>query len=137
MQVQPFLYFEGRCEEALEFYRKTLGAQVTSLARYGDAPPPKPGGAPTPGIEQKVMYASLRIGDSTVLASDGHCEGRADFKGFSLSLTVSDDAEAQRLFAALADGGTVKTPMAKTFFSSRFGMLTDRFGVAWMIYVEE
>jgi PhnB protein len=135
MQIQPYLFFDGSCEEAIEFYRRTLGAQVTMLMRFKDSPePPQPGMCP-PGAEDKIMHASLRIGDTTVLASDGRCSGKPSFQGISLSLTVADDAEAERLFAALADGGQVQMPLAKTFFSSRFGMVADRFGVTWMVYV--
>jgi PhnB protein len=135
--VQPYLFFDGRCEEAIEFYRGALGAEVTMLMRFKDSPePPKPGMCP-PGSENKVMHASLRIGQTTVLASDGRCEGRPSFQGFSLSLTVPDEAAAERLFAALAKGGQVQMPLAKTFFSPRFGMVADCFGVSWMIYVAQ
>jgi PhnB protein len=132
MQVQPYLFFDGRCDEALEFYQGALGAEVTMLMRFKDSP--DPGSCPA-GAQDKVMHASLRIGDSTVLASDGRCQGRPSFEGFALSLTASDDAEAERLFAALGAGGQVQMPLAKTFFASRFGMVADRFGVPWMIYV--
>jgi PhnB protein len=135
MQVQPYLFFDGRCEEALEFYRKTLGAEVLMLLRFKDSPePPQPGMVP-PGSEDKVMHTSFRIGETTVMASDGRCQGRPSFQGFSLVLTASNEAEANRLFAALADGGQVQMPLAKTFFSPRFGMVADRFGVSWMIIV--
>jgi PhnB protein len=132
MQVQPYLNFNGRCEVAIEFYRRTLGAEVVMLSRFKDCPDP---GMVSPGSENKVMHANLRIGDSTVLASDGSCEGRATFQGFSLSLTVSTEIEAEQRFASLADGGQVQMPLAKTFFSPRFGMVADRFGVSWMVYV--
>ncbi len=135
MQVQSYLFFDGRCEEALEFYRRTLGAEVSMLMRYKDSPEPAQPGMVPPGSENKVMHSSLRIGDTTVMASDGRCLGQPNFQGFSLSLTVPDDAEAKRLFAALSDGGQVQMPLAKTFFSSCFGMLADRFGVSWMIIV--
>ena len=135
MQVQPYLFFDGRCEEAVEFYRSALGAEVTMLMRFKDNPDPQAAGACQPGAEDKVMHLSLRIGNTTVLASDGRCLGQPNFQGFALSLTVSDDDEAERLFAALADGGQVQMPLTKTFFSSRFGMVADRFGVSWMIYV--
>jgi PhnB protein len=135
MQVQPYLFFDGRCEEAIEFYRKTLGAEVTMLMRFKDSPEPHEPGMVPSGSENKVMHASFRIGDTTVMASDGQCVGKPSFQGFSLSLTVLNDAEAERLFAALADGGKVQMPLTKTFFSSRFGMVADRFGVAWMIIV--
>lgn len=135
MQVQPYLFFDGRCEEAIEFYRKALGAEVRMLMRFKDNPePPAPGNCP-PGSENKVMHANLRIGDTQVMASDGRCQGRPSFQGFALSLTVPDDADAERRFAALADGGKVQMPLAKTFFSSRFGMVADRFGVSWMVIV--
>ena len=135
MQVQPYLFFDGRCEEAIEFYRRAVGAEVTMLMRFKESPEPQSPGAVPPGSENKIMHASLRIGDSTVMASDGRCLGRPAFQGFSLSLTVSDDAEAERRFAALAEGGQVQMPLAKTFFSSRFGMVADRFGVSWMVIV--
>ncbi|TAK44768.1 MAG: VOC family protein [Betaproteobacteria bacterium] len=136
MQIQSYLFFDGRCEEALEYYRKALGAELMMLIRNRESPePPAPGMLP-PGSENKVMHASLRIGDSVVMASDGHCRGQPSFQGFSLSLTVPDEARADQLFAALADGGQVQMPLAKTFFSPRFGMVADRFGVSWMVYVE-
>jgi PhnB protein len=135
MQVQPYLFFDGRCEEAVEFYRKTLGAEVTMLMRFKDSPEPHQPGMVPPGSDDKVMHASFRIGDTTVLASDGRCLGKPSFEGFSLSLTVSNDAEAEGLFTSLSDRGKVQMPLAKTFFSSRFGMVADRFGVSWMVYV--
>ena len=132
MQVQPYLFFEGRCEEAVEFYRNALGAEITMLMRWKESPDPQ---MCQPGAEEKVMHMSFRIGDTTLLASDGRCTGQPNFQGFSLSLTAADDAEAERLFAALADGGQVRMPLTKTFFSSRFGMVADRFGVPWTIWV--
>ena len=135
MQVQPYLFFDGRCEEAVEFYRSALGAEVTMLMRFKDSPEPHEAGMVPPGAGDKVMHVSFRIGESMVLASDGRCEGQPSFQGFSLSLTVPHESEAERLFAALADGGQVQMPLAKTFFASRFGMVADRFGVSWMIYV--
>jgi PhnB protein len=132
--VEPYLFFGGRCEEALEFYRKALGAQIGMTMRYKDSPePPPPGMLPT-GFENKVMHASFRIGTTTVMASDGCSEG-GSFSGFSLALAVPTEAEAERAFAALADGGKVQMPLTKTFWSPRFGMLTDRFGIGWMINV--
>ncbi|MGH6844742.1 MAG: VOC family protein [Methylocella sp.] len=132
MQVQPYLSFEGRCEEAVEFYRKALGAEVTMLMRRKESPDPK---MCEPGTEEKVMHTSFRIGETTLLASDGRCTGQANFQGISLSLTAPNDAEAERLFASLAEGGLVQMPLTKTFISSRFGMVADRFGVPWMIFV--
>jgi PhnB protein len=135
MQVQPYLFFEGRCEEAVEFYRRALGAEVTMLVRFKDRPEPHEPGMVPPGAGDKVMHVSFDIGETTVLASDGRCEGRPSFQGFALSLTVPHEAEAERRFAALADGGQVQMPLTKTFFASRFGMVADRFGVLWMISV--
>ena len=132
MKVQPYLFFNGRCEEAIEYYKKALGAEVQMLMRFKDSPDP---GSCTAGAEDKVMHASFRIGDSTLMASDGRCQGQPRFEGIALSLTAADDAEAERLFAALADGGQVQVPLAKTFFSSRFGMVADRFGVPWIVVV--
>ncbi len=133
MQAQPYLNFDGRCEEALEYYRGALGAEVTALMRYSDSPEPCPSGMAPPS--NKVMHASFRIGSSTLMASDCHCKGQPNFQGISLALTPPDGARAERMFAALADGGTVQQPLGKTFFSSHFGVVTDRFGVCWMVYV--
>ena len=135
MQVQPYLFFDGRCEEAVEFYRSALGAEVVMVMRFKDSPDPPPPGMVPPGPE-KVMHAALRVGDAMVLASDGRCSGQPSFQGFALSLTAANEAEANRLFASLAEGGQVHMPLAKTFFSPRFGMVADRFGVSWMVYVE-
>ncbi|HEV7999771.1 MAG TPA: VOC family protein [Planctomycetaceae bacterium] len=135
MQVNPYVFFEGRCEEALEFYKKAVGAKVTFQHRYKDSPDPLPPGAVAPGWESKIMHATFTIGQSTLHASDGRGQGKVSHQGFSLSLTVPTPAEADRCFAALADQGQVEMPLSKTFFSPRFGMLTDRFGVGWMVYV--
>jgi len=135
MEIQPYLFFDGRCEEALAFYRDALGAETTMLMRFKDSPePPVPGMMP-PGTDDKVMHASFRVGEAVVLASDGRCGGAPNFQGFTLSLTTADPAEAERLFTALADGGQVRMPLAPTFFSPCFGMVADRFGVGWMVYV--
>ena len=134
MQVQSYLFFDGRCEEAIEFYRKTLGAQVDKLLHYKDSPEPGDPNMP-PGSENKVMHASFRIGETSLMASDGRCAGKPTFQGFSLTITAANEAEADRLFAALSDGGQVQMPLTETFFSPRFGMLADRFGVSWMILV--
>lgn len=135
MLVETYLMFDGRCEEAIEFYRKAVGAEVEMLMRFRDSPEPPPPDKVPPGSENKVMHASLRIGDTRVMASDGHCAGRPAFSGFSLSITVAGPADADRVFNALADGGKVEMPLMQTFWSPRFGMLTDRFGVGWMVNV--
>ena len=137
MQIQPYLFFEGRAEEAAEFYKSKLGAEVTMLMRNKDAPEKPPPGMLPPGSENKVMHMALRIGDTTVLVSDGSCKGKPGFQGFSLSLTVKDAAEAAKVFAALSEGGQVQMPLGKTFFSPSFGMVADRFGVGWMVYVAQ
>ena len=136
MHIQPYLFFEGRCEEAIEFYRKAIGAEVRMLMRYSDAPESPPPGKLPPGSENKVMHACLRIGETEVMASDGFCAGTPTFRGFSLSLTAKNEADADRLFAALGAGGEARMPLGKTFFSPRFGMLADRFGVSWMVIVQ-
>ncbi len=135
MQIQPYLFFDGRCDEALEFYRKALGAKVAMLMRYREAPDSSPPGALPPGSENKVMHSELRVGDTVVMLSDGHCGGKPSFQGFSLTVTARDEAEAKRFFGALSDGGKVTMPLGKTFFSPAFGMATDRFGVGWMVIV--
>jgi PhnB protein len=135
MTVQPYLFFDGRCEQALEFYRNVLDAEVTALLRFKDSPDPA---MCMPGIdENKVMHANFQVGETQVMASDGRCAGQPSFQGFALSLTVPTEAEAERRFAALTDGGQVQMPLAKTFFSPRFGMVADRFGVSWMIIMAQ
>ncbi len=133
MKVNPYLNFEGRCEEAVSFYKKALGAEVGMLMRVKDAPeaPPMP-----PGNEEKVLHCAFRIGESVVMGSDMGCGGTALFQGFSLSLSVPDEAAAKQRFDALADGGQVRMPLSKTFFSPAFGMVVDRFGISWMVIVE-
>ena len=135
MLVQPYLFLDGRCEEAIEFYRKALGAEVEMLMRFKDCPEPAQPGMVPSGSENKVMHSCLRIGETRVMASDGHCLGKPNFQGFSLSLTVPNAAEADRVFATLGNGGQVQMPLNKTFFSPRFGMVADRFGVSWMVIV--
>ena len=137
MQVQPYLSFDGRCEEALEFYKKAIGAQVEVMMRFKDAPADAGMSqegcvGPMPPAD-KVMHSSVRIGDSVVMATDGMASGKMDFKGISLALTTKDDAEAQAKFKALSDGGAVLQPLMKTFFASSFGMVADKFGVNWMV----
>jgi PhnB protein len=132
--IQPYLFFNGRCEEAIEFYRKALGAEVQMMMRYKESPEPPPPGMVPSGWENKVMHASIRIGETVVMASDG-CGDGARFEGFSLSLSVPTAADTDRAFAALADGGKIKMPLNKTFWSPRFGMLEDKFGIGWMVGV--
>jgi PhnB protein len=133
MPIQPYLMFNGRCEEAIEFYRKALGAQVQMMLRFKEAPDQS---MMAPGNGDKIMHAALNISDGVVLASDGMCTGQQAFEGFSLSFTVKDEADAARRFNALADGGEVRMPLGKTFFSPSFGAVADKFGVGWLIYVE-
>jgi PhnB protein len=132
--IQPYLFFNGRCEEALNFYRTAIGAQTDMMMRYKESPEPaKPGQMPA-GWENKIMHASFRVGGSVLMASDG-CEEGTKFNGVSLSLTVGTEAEAKRAFDALAVGGQVQMPLGKTFWSPAFGMLTDKFGLGWMVTV--
>jgi len=135
MQVQSYLFFSGRCEEAIEFYRRALGAEVQMLMRFKESPDPPPPGMVPPGFENKVMHAELRVGETTVMVSDGHSAGQPDFRGFSLAIAVADAATADRVFNALAEDGQVQMPLGQTFWSPRFGMVTDRFGLAWMVSV--
>ena len=135
MKVQPYLFFDGRCEEAIEFYKRNLGATQSMLMRFKDSPEPQQPGMVPPGGENKVMHAQFQVGDTTVMASDGRCGGKPKFDGFALSLTFPTTAEAVRAFAALAEGGQVQMPLTETFFSPRFGMVADQFGVSWMVLV--
>jgi PhnB protein len=131
-RIEPYLFFNGRCQEALDFYGSAIGASVEFLMHYKDSPDPVPPGRIPPGYEDKVMHASLRIGDQRIMASDG-CDEGARFQGFSLSLSLPTEAEARRAFDALAEGGQVGMPLGKTFWSPCFGMVTDRFGIGWMV----
>jgi PhnB protein len=135
MNVQPYLFFNGRCEEALAFYKKSLGAEVEMMMRFSESPEPCDPKMVPPGSENKIMHATFRVGDATLMASDGGCSGPTKFEGVSLSLTVPNPEAAAKLFAALGDGGQVQMPLTKTFFSPSFGMVADRFGVSWMVYV--
>ena len=135
MQIEPYLFFDGHAEEAIDFYRAALGAEVTMLARFRDSPAEVRDAMVPPGGADKVMHARLRIGHTVLLVSDGRCLGQPSFEGFALSLAVATRAEAERLFAALGDGGKVAMPLSRTFFSPSFGMVADRFGVSWMILV--
>ena len=132
--VEPYLSFGGRCEEALAFYKAAIGAQIDMVMKFSDSPEPMPPGMLPPGFENKVMHASFRVGSSAVMASDG-CHAGANFAGFSLSLSVPTEAEAHRAFSALSNGGKVTMPLGKTFWSPCFGMVTDTFGVSWMVIV--
>lgn len=135
MKVEPYLFFEGCCEEALAFYQKAAGAEILMKLRYKESPvPPQPGkDAKIDG--EKIMHASFRIGQTTLMASDGCNQGTPNFQGFSLCITVGSDGEAQKIFTAMSEGGAVRMPLTKTFYSSNFGMLTDRFGMGWMVMV--
>jgi PhnB protein len=133
--VQPYLYFGGRCEEALEFYKSALGAQVDFMMRFKESPEKHPPGVVPPGWENKIMHASFHIGTSAMMASDG-CEATSKFEGFSLGVSAPTDADAEKLFNALSAGGQVRMPLTKTFWTSKFGMLSDKFGVGWMVSVE-
>ena len=134
--VQPYLFFGGRCEEAIAFYERAVGAQVEMKMRFNESPEPTPPGMLKPGFEKKIMHSSFRIGESTIMASDGCGPDEAGFKGFSLSLSFATPAEVDRAFNALAEGGKVTMPLNQTFWSPRFGMLIDRFGTNWMIGAE-
>lgn len=137
MEIQPYLFFEGRCEEAATYYRDALGAEISMLLRYKESPEPPPPDMLPPNSGHKIMHCTLRIGDTTVMASDGVCTGQPAFKGFSLSLNLTNRKQAEQYFTALADGGKVDMPLENTFWAPLFGMVTDRFGVQWMINVSE
>jgi PhnB protein len=137
MNVEPYLFFNGRCEEAIEFYQRAIGAEVVMKMRFSDSPEPCDPKMVPPGTEHKIMHGHLRVGAASILVSDGNCGSPAKFEGMALSLTVSNPDAAAKAFAALGDGGKVNMPLTKTFFSPSFGMLADRFGVPWMVYVAQ
>jgi PhnB protein len=134
MQVQPYLDFDGRCDEALEFYKKAVGARVGRLLRFKEAPDKS---MISPGSEEKVMHSAVQVGDSTVLMSDGRCTGKPNFHGIALTISAKTEAEADEIFNGLAEGGKVNMPLTKTFFSPKFGMVADKFGVGWMVLVAD
>ena len=133
--MTPYLFFNGRTEEALKYYEKALGAKVEMMMRFKEAPE----GQCAPGLEDKIMHSSFKVGDTVLMASDGMCSGepKPEFKGISLTLNPTTEAECERLFNALADGGQVFQPLIATFFSPKFGVVTDRFGVNWMLLVDQ
>ena len=131
--VQPYLFFNGRCEEALDFYRGAVGAEVEMLSRFKNAPEP---GMTQTGMENKVMHVSFRIGETLLMASDGRCDGKLRFEGFSLSVVVPDEKKAESIFKALSAGGKITMPLEKTFWAPKFGMVEDKFGVGWMVSVQ-
>jgi PhnB protein len=132
MNVEPYLYFNGRCEEALNFYRDAIGANILTLMRFNESPEPCAEGMPQ-GYETKVMHALFTVGESKIMASDGMCSGDMKFEGVGLTLNADNDAEAERVFAALEKGGKVQMPITETFFATRFGMVADKFGVSWLV----
>lgn len=133
MQVQPYLFFDGLCEQALDFYTRNVGAKVIAKLRYKENPDKS---VMCGSIdENKIMHSAFQIGETTILASDGMCTGKPNFEGFSLSVTAANDAEAKRIFTALAEGGKIQMPLEKSFFASSFGMTADKFGVGWMVIV--
>lgn len=135
-QLEPYLFFSGHCEEALAFYGKALGAEVTYMMRFSDSPEATPPGMLAPGFEDKIMHATFTIGGNTLMASDG-CDENTCFSGFKLSLSLPTQAETERVFNLLAEGGCIEMPLSKTFWSPSFGMLTDRFGLGWMVSIED
>ena len=132
--ITPYLTFGGRCEEALEFYRKALGAEVEMVMRFNESPEPPPPSMLPAGFEKKIMHASFRVRGVPLMATDG-CDDRTKFDGVRLALAVPNEAAAREAFDALADGGSVQMPLTRTFWSPWFGMLTDRFGLGWMVTV--
>ena len=135
MYIQPYLMFDGRCEEAVAFYTEAIGAQLQFQMRNEESPEPSPPGMRPAGTDSKIMHCAFMVGDSLIMASDGYCNGQEKFEGFVLSLTVADEDAAEHAFAALSAGGSVRMPLTKTFWSPCFGMLTDQFGIGWMVTV--
>lgn len=134
--VDSYLFFNGRCEEAIHFYKSAAGAKIGMVLKFGESPDPVPEGMVPPDWDNKIMHCDFTIGQSRIMASDG-CASTPDFNGFRLALTVPTEADADRVFAALADGGRIDMPLGKTFWSPRYGMLTDKFGIGWMVMVSD
>jgi len=130
MNVQPYISFEGRAQEAIDFYKTALGAEVEVVMQFKDAPPDMQANMPN---KDKVMHSAFKVGDTTIMATDGQCSGKSEFSGITLTIQANSDAEAEKLFNALAQGGKVNMPMSETFFATRFGMVADKFGVSWMV----
>lgn len=136
-KLEPYLFYEGRCEEAIEFYHKAIGAETVMLFRFADSPEPAQADCQPPGSGNKIMHATIKVGETVLLVSDGRCSGKPNFQGMALSISVPAEADADRFFNALGDGGQVVMPLTKTFYSPRFGMVNDRFGLMWMIMVSQ
>ncbi|MFI5093961.1 MAG: VOC family protein [Candidatus Acidiferrales bacterium] len=135
MQLNPYLLFNGQCEEAFKFYEKCLGGKIEMLSTFGDSPMAK---QVPPEWYGKVMHASLKLGDGMILmGSDPPPDNYQVPQGFSVSLSVKDPAETERIFNELAQDGKVTMPIQKTFWSPRFGMLVDRFGIPWILNCEQ
>lgn len=134
MKVQSYLVFDGKCDEALEFYKRALGAKVNALMRFSEAPDQS---QIKPESKNKVMHSEIQIGETVIMASDGYCTGKPGFQGFSLTISVPTDAEAKRVFEAISEGGQVSMPLGKTFFASSFGVASDKFGVGWMVITDQ
>lgn len=136
MNVTPYLFLDGRAEEAIKFYQRALGAEVGMMMRFKESPDGQPGSIPA-GSGEKIMHASISVGGHMLMLSDGNCRGKPVFQGVALSLGAGSDAEADKLFGALGEGGQIQMPMTSTFFASRFGMVADKFGVSWMVIHEK
>ena len=134
MHVLPYLFFNGRCEEALAFYSKTIGAKAEGMMRFSQNPDQS---TTTPANKDKVMHAQFKLGDSMIFVSDGMATGKTNFDGFSLAIAADSEADAKQMFGALGEGGAVTVPLSETFFAKSFGMLKDRFGVSWMLIVQK
>jgi PhnB protein len=136
MKVEPYLYFDGRAEEALNFYKQAIGAEIACIMRFDEGPPEM---QVPPGAENKVMHAAMQVGSSLIMVSDGMCNEKepTPFSGISLTISVDDPAKAEKLFSALGQGGQVQMPLGETFFAEKFGMVADKFGVSWMVIADK
>lgn len=134
--TKPYLYLSGQCDEALAFYQQHLGATISMLIRFNESPKPLPTDLPD-GYEDKVMHCEFSVGDMSIMASDGCKESTGEFRGFSLTLTIADEAYARQAFQALSEGGEVNMPLSETFWSPLYGQVTDKFGISWMIMLPE
>ena len=134
MKVQPYVFFDGKCDEALQFYQRALGAKVNALMRFSEAPDQS---QIKPESKNKVMHSAFQIGETEILASDGYCLGAPAFQGFALTINAANSAEALKLFTGIAEGGKIQMPLEKTFFAASFGIAVDKFGVSWMVIADK
>ena len=133
--ITPYLFFNGRCDEAIEFYKAALDAEIEYIMRFDESPEPLPDGTLPPNFDKKIMHATITVRGVKLMVSDG-CAEELEFLGFRLAISEPTEEQARATFRALAESGTVDIPIGPTFWSPCYGMVTDKFGMPWMVSVE-